>query len=175
MSLNYIDLFDRAAQSAPDRLALIDDQGHEYTFDAMRRFSNKVARQLIHDGFKPTTRFSVLSPNTSEALLSLHAGQRAGGAWCNINLRSPTETNIEILGRGGCELLFFHSSVAEQIADFASGVGSLRWIICLDKEVGGYPSLAGYADGAEDTPLNTHLADGDIAFQGSTGHCRQHA
>ncbi len=66
-------------------------------------------------------------------------------------------------------MLFFHSSVAEQIADFASGVGSLRWIICLDKEVGGYPSIAGYADGAEDTPLNTHLADGDIAFQGSTG------
>ena len=96
MGLNYIDLFDRAAQNAPDRLALIDDQGHEYTFDAMRRLSNQVARQLVDDGFQPQTRFSVLSPNSSEALLSLHAGQRAGGAWCNVNLRSPVETNIDI-------------------------------------------------------------------------------
>ena len=59
-----VDLFDRAAQNAPDRLALIDDQGHEYTFNAMRRLSNQVARQLIDDGFQPQTRFSVLSPNS---------------------------------------------------------------------------------------------------------------
>ena len=169
MGLNYIDLFDRAAQSAPDRLALVDDEGHEYTFNAMRRLSNRVARQLIEDGFAPTTRFSVLSPNTSEALLSLHAGQRAGGAWCNINLRSPAETNIDILNRGNCELLFFHSSVQAQIPAFQEGIESLNWIICLDRNLDGYPSLASFADSAGDEPLNVHLADGEIAFQGSTG------
>ncbi len=169
MGLNYIDLFDRAAQNAPDRLALIDDQGHEYTFDAMRRLSNQVARQLVDDGFQPQTRFSVLSPNSSEALLSLHAGQRAGGAWCNVNLRSPVETNIDILNRGNCELLFFHSSVREQIAAFEAGIEGLRRVICVDQDIDGYASLASYGDGADDAPLNVHLAHGEIGFQGSTG------
>ncbi len=167
-TLNYTDLFDRAARISWNRRALVDDTG-TMTYAEVSALGNRFAQALIAAGFAPSTRFASLSPNTSLALLAMLAGVRAGGAWCNINLRSAPAVNIDILRRGGGEALFFHSSVAKLIPDLERGVPTLRLVICVDQDVDGHPSLKSFAKGGTDGPVNVRLARDAVGFQGSTG------
>ena len=168
MELNYVDLYDRAARFSGGRVALRDDAG-ELTYDALSALANRFANALIADRFAPSTRFAILSPNAVLAMVAMLGGLKAGGAWCNINLRNAVATNVDILARGGCEAIFFHSSAADLIGAFRQGVKTLRILVCLDREIAGFPSLAGYVRGAGDANVNVRLAPGVVGFQGSTG------
>ena len=166
--LNYIDLLDRAGRIASGRTALVDDSG-AFTYAQLTALTNRFANALLKRGFAPSTPFAVLSPNASLALVAMIGGQRAGGAWCNVNLRSGALVNTDILKRGGCRALFFHSSVAAQVREMEQGVGTLDILICLDKDVDGIPSLNKFIEGASDAEVNVRLPDGAVGFQGSTG------
>lgn len=168
MDINYIDLFDRAARSSRNRPALIDDT-LSLTFAEAGNFSNRIAHALIANGFAPSTRFAILSPNCSLAMVAMLGGLRAGGAWCNINLRNAVATNIDILARGGCEALFFHSSTAAMIDSIRQGVPGLRFLVCLDGAVNGVPSLQDYAAAATSEHVIVRTPPGGVGFQGSTG------
>jgi fatty-acyl-CoA synthase len=168
MDLNYIDLFDRAARIAHASTALADESG-ELTYGEVTAFSHRIANALITQGCAPSFRFALLTPNTSLAMVAMLAGLRAGGAWCNINLRNAAATNIDILARGECEVLFFHSSTAPAIGEFRAGVKSLRHLICIDREIEGFASLESFARDASEAPVNVRLGPGAVGFQGSTG------
>src|SRR5262249_55423238 len=144
MDLDYVDLFDRAARMAGSRAALVDDSG-ELSYAQVAAIADRIAGALIARGFAPSTRFALLSPNCSAALVGMIAGLKAGGAWCTINLRNAAATNVDILARGRCEALFFHSSTAALIPEFQRGVPTLRFAVCLDAEVPGFASMAGLA------------------------------
>ncbi|HEU5294099.1 MAG TPA: AMP-binding protein [Burkholderiaceae bacterium] len=167
-TLTYIDLLDRAARCVGDQPALTDDQV-SLSHAELGRLTHRIARALIRDGFAPSTPFAVLSPNTSLALTALLGGLRAGGAWSNINLRSGVALNADILNRGGCRWLFFHSSVAAQIPELAKGAPGLTRFVCLDRDDSGHPSLQAFIEGASDAPVNIRLAPDAVGFQGSTG------
>ncbi|WP_162915146.1 class I adenylate-forming enzyme family protein [Desertibaculum subflavum] len=168
MTVNYIDLYDRAARIAGDRAALIDDGG-SISYAALTALTNRFANALVAGGFGPSTRFALFSPNCSAAMVAMLGGLRAGGAWCNINLRNAIATNIDILARGGCEALFFHSSTAELVEQIRAGVKTLRFVICIDRDLPGFPSLATVAGEGSGAAVNVRLAPGEIGFQGSTG------
>jgi acyl-CoA synthetase (AMP-forming)/AMP-acid ligase II len=102
-------------------------------------------------------------------MAAMIGGLKAGGAWCNINLRNAVPTNVDILARGHCEAIFFHSSAAAAIPAFQQGVPSLRRTICLDLDLPGHPALETFARGASEQPVNVRLAPDAINFQGSTG------
>lgn len=166
--LTYLDLFERAARRSADRIALIDDTG-ELSFADVEVTTSRFANALAAAGFDAGTRFAILSPNCNMALVAQIAGQRAGGAWANINLRNALATNVEVLRRGECEALFFHSSCAAMIPELKCGVPSLRFAICVDRELDGYPSIDGFAKEAPYTTGNVHLPPSDVAFLGATG------
>jgi fatty-acyl-CoA synthase len=168
MELNYVDLFDRAARIGGSRAALIDDSG-SLSFDEVSDQTNRLAHALIEEGFDASTPFAVLSPNTSAAMIALIGGQKAGGAWCNINLRNPVAINIDILSRGGCEVVFFHSSTAELVPQIQRGVACLRLAVCIDREVPGYASMQGFSAACSSAPINIRIGADDVGFQGSTG------
>ncbi|MCF8468568.1 MAG: AMP-binding protein [Sneathiella sp.] len=166
--LNYVDLLDRAGRIAQDRPALVDETGslsHAELFSLTNCFANA----LISRGFAPETPFAVLSPNTNMALAVIIGGVRAGGAWSNVNLRSGAAINTDVLNRGRCKALFFHSSVADQVPQMLKGAKSIEIAVCLDKNLPDFPSLEKFLGGAEDTPVNIHIPAGGVGFQGSTG------
>jgi len=166
--INYIDLLDRSARLAGDRAALIDDAG-SLTHSELAAQTNQLANTLIGKAFNPETPFAVLSPNTNLAMVSIIGGIKAGGAWSNLNLRSGAAVNADLLDRGHCQVLFFHSSIIDQIHEIDRVVNSLEYIICLDTEIQGYPSFAQFIAGAETTSVNIHLLSTQVGFQGSTG------
>src|SRR5262249_61015628 len=111
MELNYVDLFDRVARMAGSRAALVDDSG-ELDYARLAATADRIAGALVARSFAPSTRFALLSPNCSAAMVGMVAGLKAGGAWCNINLRNAAATHGDILARARCEALLFHSSTA---------------------------------------------------------------
>lgn len=167
-TITYVDLFERAARLAGDRIALVDDSS-QLSYAEVEILTSRFANALAAAGFVPGTRFAILSPNTAMALVSQIAGQRAGGAWANINLRNALATNVDVLRRGRCEAVFFHSSCVGMISEIKLGVPSLRFAICVDRDMDGFPSIETFVQGAAYTPGNVHLAPTDIAFLGATG------
>ncbi|MEQ9641393.1 MAG: AMP-binding protein [Alphaproteobacteria bacterium] len=168
MDLNYTHLLNRAARTAGDRAALVDDTG-VMTYPALTRLTDRFANALLAAGLRPSDSFAVLSPNTSLALASLLGGLKAGGAWSNINLRSAPAINVDILDRGECKALFIHSQAAPLLDEIRAGVTSLRIVVCLDTDLDGVPSLASFCEGASEAPCNVELAADAVGFQGSTG------
>ena len=168
MEINYVDLFDRAARLSAGRTALIDGSG-SLTYAELSVLTNRLANALLARGFPKSTPFAILSPNASFALAAVIGGLKAGGAWSNINLRNALSTNIDILKRGGCQVLFFHSSVAAQLEEIRSEVPMLRSLVCVDRETETYPSLATFCRDAGNTPVSVHMDATDVQFQGSTG------
>ncbi len=168
MALNYIDLFDRAVATSRDRLALADEHDR-FTFAQLQTFTHRLASTWRSEGARRSAPFAVLSPNTTLAMVALLGGLRAGGAWCNINLRNALLVNIDVLRRGKCEALFFDSSLAPVIEQVKAEVPTLRWLVCLDRDVGDIPSLTTFVEGASDAAINVRLEEHEVGMQGSTG------
>jgi acyl-CoA synthetase (AMP-forming)/AMP-acid ligase II len=123
--MHLIDLFDWGARNFPERLAF-SGAGGELTYREAQAATNQIARALLAAGARDGTRFAGLSPNCTQIELATLGAMRAGGAFCNINLRAGVEANVDILQRGACEVLFFHSSVADQIPAFVDAIPSSR-------------------------------------------------
>jgi acyl-CoA synthetase (AMP-forming)/AMP-acid ligase II len=168
MELNYADLFDRAARLLAGRAALIDDTG-SLGYSELSGMADRLANALLAQDFPKSTPFAILSPNANLALAAMIGGIKAGGAWSNINLRNALATNIDILKRGGCQVLFFHSSTIAQIEEIRHGVATLRILVCIDREIEAYPSLAAFCRDADDRNTSVHMDATDVQFQGSTG------
>jgi fatty-acyl-CoA synthase len=166
--LDYIDLLDRACRLGPDRPALSDDSG-TISHSQLATLTHRFAHALLARGFAPSSPYAILSPNTSLAMVALLGGMRAGGAWSNINLRSGASINADLLHRGGCVALFFHSTTLEQVLEIAAHAPAIKTFVCLDREIEGYPSLEGFIKEASDQPVHIRLALDATAFQGSTG------
>ena len=162
-------LIEAHADGSPDRLALTG-AGGDVSYAELRTSSWKVANSLLSAGYGKGTRFAIFTPNCSPAVVAQIGALRAGAVWCNVNLRNTIADNTDILSRGECEVLFFHSSVAGEVKTLQAGVPSLRLAVCLDATFDEFPSLADWiADAAENEPDVTIDDDEDIGFQGNTG------
>ncbi|CDO88584.1 hypothetical protein AWC29_07245 [Mycobacterium triplex] len=157
-----------AARCWPTRCAFGGDGG-DISFSAAFANVNKIARALADDGFTAGTPFSLISPNDSRTIVAMLAGLRAGGAWCNVNLGAPIEVTAEVLRRGGCQTLFFHSSVADKVAFLADHVPSLTRILCVDSADTEHPSVEQWAQGYSADPLELPIPGGTLGCQGVTG------
>jgi acyl-CoA synthetase (AMP-forming)/AMP-acid ligase II len=166
--VHVIDLFDLGARNAPGRVAF-SGAGGEVTYAGAQAASNRLARALIARGLAIGGRFALLSPNCSPTMVGMLGGLRAGGAWCNVNLRAGVEGNVDILRRGRCEVLFFHSSVAEQVPAFTEAIPQLREVICLDSDATAYPSMDAFCAGQSADQLEHPVPLHALGTQGSTG------
>jgi fatty-acyl-CoA synthase len=166
--LDYIDLLDRAGRLGPDRAALSDDGG-SISHAQLATLTHRFANALLARGFAPSAPYAILSPNNSLAMVALLGGMRAGGAWSNINLRSGGAINADLLHRGGCVALFFHSSTLDQVREIAAHAPAIKTFVCLDQEIEGHPSLQQFVEHASEQPVHVRLAAEATAFQGSTG------
>jgi len=166
--VHVIDLFDWGARNFPDRLAF-SGAGGDVTYAEAQVASNRIARALLADGAGTGTRYAVLSPNCSPVLVAMLGAMRAGGAWCNVNLRAGLDANVDILRRGRCEILFFHSSVAETAPAFTEAIPELRRVLCVDSDETPYPSVRGWSSHESGDRLDHQVPVGGLGVQGSTG------
>ena len=118
------ELLDHAVETWPDRIC-IDFLGREWTYAAIGREVDRVAKGLQAEGLAPGDRFGLCLPNTPYSVILYFAVLRAGGVVVNLNpLYSPGEVEFLITDSGAkmvatVDLEIIHGKVADS---FGNGV-----------------------------------------------------
>jgi O-succinylbenzoic acid--CoA ligase len=94
------------AQASPDKLALIFD-GQFWSYSELNQMAQNIARQLLARGVKTRTHVAVLSPNSPDYVVLIHALMRIGAVLVPLNTRL---TNTELawqIEQSDCEFLVY--------------------------------------------------------------------
>ena len=172
--MNGIDWFDRGHDLSPDAPCMIDAvSGHRFSYRMIRGLTLRNACALHRRGYQIGAKAAVLSHNDPIAYSVVLSVMRAGLTWIPLNPRNTTAELGAILASFDCELLFFLSKYADQIARIAQLAPNIREFVCIDKTEDGYPALDDWAAGEVDTGFDiTHDPERLFAIQptgGTTG------
>jgi len=165
--MHVINLFDKGVRINPNGLAFTG-MGGDFTYTEAQSLTIKISRTMHKLGFGAGSRFATYSPNCGQAMIAILGGMRAGGIWCTLNLRNTLDTNIELLKKHGCQVLFFFSNTAEQVRKIKENVSSIKIAICVDRKVDEGDFLLDWVREADVVPEDYQIAENEIGFQGST-------
>jgi acyl-coenzyme A synthetase/AMP-(fatty) acid ligase len=165
--MHVIDLFDKGVRINPHALAFTG-AGGDFTYTEAQVLTIRIAKTMRKLGYGAGSRFAGYSPNCGMAQIAILGGMRSGGIWCTVNLRNSLETNMELLKKHGCKVLFFHSSTAEQIRQVKEDVPSIKLLVCLDKKLDMAEFLLDWVKEADGRPEDYQIPENEIGFQGST-------
>jgi fatty-acyl-CoA synthase len=147
--MRAIDYFDRGHDRDPSRLAIIDaDSGEQFSFAETKVLSEQIAAALQANGFKNQEPLALYAPNSAQLMIVLLAMWRANGKWIPVNIRNAIDANAGYLNYVRCEWLFFHSSLADEVAELRKLCPGLSKVVCIDKPHGDAPSLKTFIGGA---------------------------
>jgi acyl-CoA synthetase (AMP-forming)/AMP-acid ligase II len=130
--MRVIEYFDRGVGISGDRPCLVD-ASLSRSYREVQARSHRIAAALIADGFAAEDKAAVISPNDAVAFECVLGILRADGAWVPINIRNAVAENMYVLNQLDVTVLFFHSSVAEQVAQFRSVCPRIRTYVCIDR------------------------------------------
>src|SRR5262249_37367591 len=147
--MRAIDYFDKSADAAPDRPAIVDGD-RKYSYRDVREISRGIARAMWAAGSRGEERAAIYSPNNAGVLFCLLGIMRSGCAWVPINYRNALEANIAYMNYVEASFVFYHSSFGSQIEELKARVRSLRQLICIDTDAGPHPSLEQFIEGGRD-------------------------
>ena len=141
--MRAIDYFDRGHDRDPSRVALLDTEtGETLTFAETRAHTEQLAAALYARGFENQQPVALYAPNSAQLMVVLLSIWRANGKWIPVNTRNAIDANAAYLNYVRCEWLFYHSSLAHEVADLRSRCPRLKHVICLDRRAGDDRSLA---------------------------------
>jgi len=150
--VRIIDYFDKGAELAPDRTAIVaGEQVIGYREAQARTWA--IAAGLWARGFALGHKVAVFSGNDAQAFLCMLGLWRAGGVWVPANVRNSLQSNIDYLNFVGAEWLIFHSDYAASVPPLRAAVPSLRHFVCLDRELPDSQSLDGLIAGGSGTTV----------------------
>lgn len=147
--MRIIDFFDQGVAYHPGNIAFIDGD-EETTYAEADEVSRRIAAALHGRDYGKGTHIGVYSPNASIAFLTLLGLMRAEGIWLPINPRNSVESNIDLSGRFEMEVLFYHSTFAEQTRQIMAAVSGIKEAVCLDGDGGIGTPLEQWLDGYSD-------------------------
>ena len=131
--MRVIDFFDSGVELYPNNTAFLD-KGGAVSYKDASRLVGRIAGAIRGRGYKKSTHIGILAPNSSIAFISLLGLFRSEGVWLPINPRNPVAVNADLLARFDCEILFFHSSYAEEAMEISKSVQGIREFVCIDGE-----------------------------------------
>ncbi|MEG3145345.1 AMP-binding protein [Sphingomonas sp. RT2P30] len=152
--MRSIDYFDRGHDLDPDRTALIDvANGERLTFAEVKSLTERVAAAMYAAGFTNQQPVALYGPNSAAIMVALLAIWRANGQWVPVNTRNAIDANAAYLSYVRCGWMFYHSSMAGDVAVLRQRSPTLAHFVCLDQPMGDDPSLDQFIAAAPATPL----------------------
>jgi fatty-acyl-CoA synthase len=146
--MRSIDYFDRGHDANPTRTAVIDaESGACFTFAEVKALTERIAAAMTRSGFVNQAPVALYAPNSASVMVALLAIWRANGKWVPVNTRNAIDANIGYLDYVCCEWMFYHSSLAEDVAALSVACPNLKHFVCLDADLGQHPSLERFISG----------------------------
>jgi acetyl-CoA synthetase len=129
------DICDRWA-AEPGRLALIHDRrdgsAARYTFDEIRRLSNRAANLFASHGLAAGDRIGILLPQGPETAVAHLAAYRIGAIAVPLFTLFGTDALRFRLSNSGAKLLVTDSTGAAKVAHIRPELPGLRTVFCID-------------------------------------------
>ncbi|MFF9803996.1 amino acid adenylation domain-containing protein [Streptomyces coeruleorubidus] len=154
-----VDRFDRAADRAPDRVALVA-HGSTMTFAELRDRSRAVAGVLARRGIGPETNVGLAIPRSLDSIVALFAVLRVGAAYVPLELDHPDERIAAIVEDARPEVILTVSAVSPRLTSLDGD------LIELDRPL---PEAEPFVTFAPDDPDRLRHPAYTIYTSGSTG------
>lgn len=138
--MRVIDYFDKGAEIAPDRVAIIAGS-LEYSYQQTQTITHNIASGMWASGFDLGHRVAIYSNNDAQAFLCMLGLWRAGGVWVPTNVRNALQNNIDYFNDVGVQWLFYHSEFQVDADKLREAVPTLEHLFCLDRGTREYPAL----------------------------------
>ncbi|MFI2428847.1 amino acid adenylation domain-containing protein [Streptomyces sp. NPDC018955] len=154
-----VDRFDRAADRAPERTALVAD-GSSMTFAELRDRSRAVAGVLAGRGLGPETTVGLAIPRSLDSIVALFAVLRTGAAYVPLELDHPDERIAAIVADARPDVILTVASVTPRLTGLTGD------LIELDRPL---PAAEPFVSFAPDDPGRLRHPAYTIYTSGSTG------
>ncbi|MDH7971541.1 AMP-binding protein [Sphingomonas sp. AR_OL41] len=152
--MRSIDYFDQGHDVDPNRTALVDvASGERLTFAEVKSLTERIAAAMYAAGFTNQQPVALYGPNSAAIMVALLAIWRANGQWVPVNTRNAIDANAAYLSYVRCGWMFYHSSMAEDVAVLRERCPTLTHFVCLDRSIGDDPSLDAFISTAAATAL----------------------
>ncbi|MEI9852346.1 MAG: AMP-binding protein [Sphingomonas sp.] len=123
LNMRSIDYFDRGHDLDPQRTCLIDTVGGErLSFAEVKLLTERIATAMRAGGFESQAPVALYGPNSAAIMVALLAMWRANGKWIPVNTRNALEANAGYLNYVRCGWMFYHSSLAADVANLKAHV-----------------------------------------------------
>ena len=135
MVANIADLFEHAADTFPDRLAVACGD-REITFRALEERANRLAHHLAAQGVGPGSHVGFYVRNSIEAVETLIAVYKLRAAVINVNYRYVEDEVLYLLTNANVQALVHDRRFAPIVAAVAPKVPGLDTFVVIDDESG---------------------------------------
>ena len=123
--------FKRGLALAP-HVVLFADSRASFTYAEVDRLGTAIAAGLHALGPMAGTKIAVLSPNCADAFLALMGVIRAGAIFLPVNVRNAVQANVEFLRTCDCDIILYHSSLRDDIAEITAQCPSIKAALRID-------------------------------------------
>jgi fatty-acyl-CoA synthase len=145
--MRAIDYFDRGHDRDPSRLAIVDTEtGLKLTFAEVKALSERIAAAMQRGGFQNQDLAALYGPNSAMILVVLLAIWRANGKWIPVNTRNAIDANVGYINYVRCQWMFYHSSLAHEVAELRAQCPTLTHFVCIDQPQGDDASLDAFME-----------------------------
>jgi len=139
MSFNIADLFERAADAVPDRMALICGD-RRLTYAEFDREANRFANHLLAQGFGLGDHIGIHAQNSAEWLTAMMGIFKIRAVPININFRYVADELAYIFDDADLVAVVHDRLYAPVIAEIRDRAPGLRHLVELDDDSGADPS-----------------------------------
>ncbi|MFQ6330459.1 amino acid adenylation domain-containing protein, partial [Nocardia sp. CWNU-33] len=117
-----VGLLDASVAVAPQRVALVSDDGSKLTYGELDARVNRLARHLISLGVGPESRVALALRRSVDLVVAMYAVAKAGGAYVPVDPDQPAERTDYILATAGpvCVLTNAEAQFSTDVAPLVS-------------------------------------------------------
>ena len=162
-----IEILDDACNRYADRVCL-QFKDETYTYAQVQSMSIEVAEALYASGFKQGMHSAIYSLNSAKAFITTLGIIRAGGVWIPINPKNSKNDNVAVLGKLGCQALFYQDAFSSVVPKIEETLGGLAISVCLD-EVDGEGGFDNWLQNSNKVPFEVVHQPGDTITIPTTG------
>jgi len=143
--MSAINYFDRGVLLHRDQEALVADDD-SYTYHQLQTSSDRIAGAIINLDGENRSPLAVYSPNHIDIFPCQLGGMRADRIIVPANTLDEVESTAHFLNLTATRWLFYHSCMGQNVTRLKELVASLKYFVCLDRELNGDPSLKKFMD-----------------------------